>query len=178
MCMICFNARQVGPISFKSAPASGQRNETASFKTNGPRGGWGRLRLPEPKVLWRPAATFYLCSMTCRSVVNAKATTKFRADLPVYQYTLRRTPTRGATTTPRLATGRTTTAAPRAPTQPARYTPRAQTTAFASVVAKATKPPTSNRGIIRCFITVSLSYEMKARRCPRLSLGGWLATRP
>src|SRR6266853_619005 len=76
------------------------------------------------------------------------------------QYTLRRTATpRGATTTPRAAgrtTGRATTAAPPAATQPARYTPRAQTTALASIVLKATKPPASNREIVRYFITVLL----------------------
>jgi hypothetical protein len=143
-----------------------------SFKTNGPRGGWGRLR--EPKVLWRPAATFSALMDDLPQRRQREATTKFRADLPVYQYTLRRTPTRGATTTPRLATGRTTTAAPRAPTQPARYTPRAQTTAFASVVAKATKPPTSNRGIIRCFITVLLELRNESPAVPQ-GIPWWMA---
>ena|ERR1700687_3338004 len=76
------------------------------------------------------------------------------------QYTLRRTAApRGATTTARAAgrtTGRLTTAAPPAATQPARYTPRAQTTALASIVLKAMKPPASNREIVRYFITALL----------------------
>jgi hypothetical protein len=55
-------------------------------------------------------------------------------------------------------------AAPRTPTQPARYTPRAHTTAFASVVAKVTKPPTINRGIMRCFITVLLRFRLAVGR--------------
>src|SRR5258708_6427215 len=79
------------------------------------------------------------------------------------QYTLRRTATpRGATTTARAAgrtTGRLTTAAPPAATQPARYTPRAQTTALASIVLKAMKPPASNREIIICFMTVLLGLK-------------------
>src|SRR5437867_3572529 len=74
-----------------------------------------------------------------------------------YQYTLRRTTLRGATTTaPRRTTGRATTAAPPAATQPARTTPRAQTTALASIVLKAMKLPASNREIVRYFITVLL----------------------
>jgi hypothetical protein len=57
----------------------------------------------------------------------------------------------GATTTGRrtTATGRRTTAA-----HPARYTPAAQTTALASIVLKAMKPPNRRREMIACFITV------------------------
>jgi hypothetical protein len=90
--------------------------------------------------------------------------------MPSGQYTLRRTTRRGATTTPRRTTGAPTTTAPPAPTHPARTTPRAQTTALASIVLKATKPPASNREIIRCFMTVLLwlhvirwSYSISAR---------------
>jgi hypothetical protein len=76
------------------------------------------------------------------------------------QYTLRRTTTArlGATTIGRT-TRRPTTTAPRGPAQPARYTPRAQTTALASIVLKAMKPPASNRGIIRCFMTALLGCQ-------------------
>jgi hypothetical protein len=175
--MICFNARRVGPTSFSSALACGPRNETASFKTNDPRGGLGPSSFSGTSSAVAAGSNILPLFDDLPQRCQREATTKFRADLPVYQYTLRRTPTRGATTTPRLATGRATTAAPRAPTQPARYTPRAQTTAFASVVARATKPPTSNRGIIRCFITVLLELRNEARRFCRASNGGWLATR-
>jgi len=70
------------------------------------------------------------------------------------QYTRRRTTVaRGAATT-----GRRTTTAARgaAATQPARYTPAAQTTALACVVPRATKPPSSNSEMIKCFMTVLL----------------------
>src|ERR1700676_1287800 len=80
--------------------------------------------------------------------------------MPSGQYTLRRTTRRGATTTPRRTTGAPTTTAPPAPTHPARTTPRAQTTALASIVLKATKPPASNREIIRCFMTVLLGLHV------------------
>jgi hypothetical protein len=90
------------------------------------------------------------------------------------QYTLRRTTTarRGATTTGRT-TGRRTTTAPPAPAQPARYTPRAQTTALASIVFKAMKPPASNSEIIRCFMTVLLEVQSVNRHTA--SLGGDVA---
>jgi hypothetical protein len=66
----------------------------------------------------------------------------------------------GATTTRPVATaGRRTTAAPPA-TQPARYTPAAQTTALASIVLKAVKPPSSNREMITCFIVLLLGLRL------------------
>src|ERR1700722_2017946 len=101
---------------------------------------------------------------------------------PNDQYTLRRTttPRRGATTTPRRTTGAPTTTAPPAPTHPARTTPRAQTTALASIVLKAMKPPASNREIIRCFMTVSFwlhvirwSYSISRRGRSGRRDNGW-----
>jgi hypothetical protein len=75
---------------------------------------------------------------------------------------LRATTTRlGATTT-----GRRTTAAPPA-TQPARYTPAAQTTALASTVLKAVKPPNSNREMITCFMAVLLGLRFLGSRWDR-----------
>jgi hypothetical protein len=94
-------------------------------------------------VIWAQAGTI---DARVASAINEKAP---HDD----QYTLRRTTVaRGATTT-----GRRTTTAARgtAATQPARYTPAAQTTAaFAPIVLRATKPPSSNSEMIKTFMTI------------------------
>src|SRR5947209_17126535 len=81
-----------------------------------------------------------------------------------YDQRRRTTRARGTTATCALATGARTTAAPTvAPpvaTQPARTTPRAQTTALASIVDKAMRPPTSDRETIKCFISLLLGFRL------------------
>ncbi len=73
------------------------------------------------------------------------------------------TPLLGATTAARptgcLTTTPVATTAPPVATQPARYTPRAQTTALASIVLKAVKPPNSNIEMITRFIALLLGLR-------------------
>ena len=69
------------------------------------------------------------------------------------------TPLLGATTAARPTGCPTTTARPGVATQPARYTPRAQTTALASIVLKAVKPPNSNIEMITRFIALLLGLR-------------------
>ena len=75
------------------------------------------------------------------------------------------TPLLGATTAARptgcLTTTPVATTAPPVATQPARYTPRAQTTALASIVLKAVKPPNSNIEMITRFIALLLGVAME-----------------